>query len=290
MALSFLSRLVGLPEPAEAARGVSFRFGEKYLAAAPQHPLLTGHPHAANGGPLCTFELQPVPDGHQVFCIKSSATGKYLRLCNPLRERGGIADLNGESADDPGALIRLTPQADGRVTMSSALLDDTFLGVQGEPHYVGAAVPPHQATAFNVVVARVAPGAAALQTAAIRAAISSATPITAMRGGGEGGALAPPLGIPPFSLSASQLRQFVSDGFIVVPSLVPRPAVDAALRQINCSFGKGFDVAAHKIVWKDDIERSPAITRLFSHTQALPATEVRARPGCASAAFTRASA
>lgn len=276
MALAFLTRLVGLPEPsAGSAKGVSFRFGDRYLAAAPQHPLVTGHPLAANGGPLCTFELQPVPGSEGVFFVRSCATGKFFRLHNPLQERRGVADLNGDNADDVGALIRLAPLADGRVTLSSALVEDTYLGVQGEPHHVGIAVPVHEATPFHVVVARVSPAEAALQTAAIRAVMGGATPITAMRGGGEGGALAPPPGVPPFRLSSAQARQFAEDGFIVVPSLVPRPAVDAALRQINCSFGKGYDVAGHKIVWKDDIERSQAVTRLFSHTQALPAAEVR---------------
>lgn len=276
MALSsFFARLVGLPEASSDPKGVSFRFGDRFLAAAPQHPLVTGHPQAATGGPLCTFVIDPVPGGDNCFFVKSSATGKYLRLFNPLRERTGVADLNGESSEDVGAIIRFTPLADGRVTLSSALVDDTFLGIKGEPHHVGSAVPSHEATAFSVVVARVAPAAATVQTAAIRAAMGRGTPITAMRGGGEGGPVSPSFGVPPFSLSPAQLRQFVTDGFIVVPGLVPRPAVDAALRQINCSFGKGFDVAGHKIVWKDDIERSPVITGLLSHTQALAAAEVR---------------
>jgi hypothetical protein len=110
-----------------------------------------------------------------------------LRLFNPLQERRGVVDLNGDSADDVGALIRLCSLPDGRVTLSSALLENMFLGVQGEPHHVGSAVPSHEATPFHVVVARIPPAEAAKQAAVIRAAMGGVMPITAMRGGGEGG-------------------------------------------------------------------------------------------------------
>lgn len=279
MAFSWLAQALAPPAPSRHD-GISFQFGERFLAAAPQHPVVTGHPKAADGGALCTFVLQNVPHSEGVYFIKSCATGKYLRLHNPLLERTGVADLNGDDAEDAGTLIRLGAQADGTVTLSSPVLDDTFLSIDGAPWYIGKAAPFHSATTFRVVAARVSPADAAVRTALIQTALGGATPITEMRGGGEGGSLLSPMGIPPLSLGRQSLEQFVKDGYIVVPGVLPRPAVDAALRQIHCSFGKGYDVAGGKVIWKDGLESSAPILQLFSHTQALPAAEALLGRGC----------
>jgi hypothetical protein len=280
MALTWLSRALGALAPPGTHTGVSFQFGSRFLAAAPQHPVVTGHPRAADGGPLCTFLLEPVPHAAGVYSIKSCASGKFLRLHNPMQERAGVADLNGDSVDDVGTLIRLNILADGSFTLSSALLEDTYLAVGGEPWHIGTAVPAHSATAFRIVTAKVPPAEAALKLKFIQAALGGATPVTEMRGGGEAGAVAPPLGVPPFSMTAAQTERFVKEGYLVVPGILPRPAVDAALRQIHHSFGLGYDVAGGKVIWKDGLEADPAILRLFSHTQALPAAEALLGRGC----------
>lgn len=70
-----------------------------------------------------------------------------------------------------------------------------------------------------------------------------------------------------------QKQQFHEVGFLVVSGVVPRPLVDAALRDINLSLSNGFapEQRAHydATTWCADMVTSPSILDLIYRTPAL---------------------
>lgn len=68
-------------------------------------------------------------------------------------------------------------------------------------------------------------------------------------------------------LSLSQKRRFLRDGFVVVPGVVPRERVDAALREINHRLGAGAhpgkDAYADTLDYLSEYVDSPAIMALM---------------------------
>jgi hypothetical protein len=73
-------------------------------------------------------------------------------------------------------------------------------------------------------------------------------------------------------LSYLQKREFVEQGFVHVPGVVPRVMVDAAVRAINSSLGEGMDpelmVKFRSQSYCPELQRTPVITELLTATPA----------------------
>ena len=78
-------------------------------------------------------------------------------------------------------------------------------------------------------------------------------------------------------LTISQKRQFVEQGYVAVPGVIPQPLVDAALRAINASLGEGMNADE---MWRfraqsycPELQHTPVITDLLNATPALALAE-----------------
>ncbi len=78
-------------------------------------------------------------------------------------------------------------------------------------------------------------------------------------------------------LTHFQKQAFYRDGYVVVPGVVPRVMVDAALRAINHSIGEGIPAADLPTIrqrsYASEIAGNPVITGLFNNTPAFALAE-----------------
>lgn len=77
-------------------------------------------------------------------------------------------------------------------------------------------------------------------------------------------------GSPVTALTPAQKKAFARDGFVVLPAMIPRERVDAALRDINHRLGKGEhpgkDGYADSVDYLSEYVRSPAVMDLVKAT------------------------
>lgn len=68
-------------------------------------------------------------------------------------------------------------------------------------------------------------------------------------------------------LSKLQKESLLRDGYVVIPSVIPRTYMDHALRTINHALGSR-DGGGRTVNWDEEMQANPAITDLFNRTPA----------------------